>query len=142
MNNTPATPAHSAFLRLVVAQVTSWFGTSLTGFALGVWVYQTTGSVTRFALISFFTMLLGILLPLSPGPTSAAGPPLDHGPEHSLLGPLHRDEPTLAALIPLTIMKANSYILVVGFAKIFSFPCGETMSLAGMSARTLEKAAK
>ncbi len=38
------------------------FGTSLVGFALGVWVYQTTGSVTRFALISFFTVLPGMLL--------------------------------------------------------------------------------
>jgi len=42
--------------------VTSWFGSSLTGFALGVWVYQETGSVTRFALISFFTLLPGIVL--------------------------------------------------------------------------------
>lgn len=56
-------PAGSrGFLRFVVSQTTSMFGTSLTGFALGVWVYQTTGSVTRFALISFFTMLPGILL--------------------------------------------------------------------------------
>jgi MFS family permease len=55
-------PAPSGFLRFVVGQVASMFGTSLTGFALGVWVYQTTGSVTRFALISFFTLLPGILL--------------------------------------------------------------------------------
>jgi MFS family permease len=57
-----AAPARSGFLRFVVSQTTSMFGSSLTGFALGVWVYQTTGSVTRFALISFFTMLPGILL--------------------------------------------------------------------------------
>jgi DHA3 family macrolide efflux protein-like MFS transporter len=57
-----APPTGSGFLRFVVSQTTSMFGTSLTGFALGVWVYQTTGSVTRFALISFFTMLPGILL--------------------------------------------------------------------------------
>lgn len=58
----PPSYSRSGFLRFVTAQVTSWFGSSLTGFALGVWVYQTTGSVTRFALISFFTMLPGILL--------------------------------------------------------------------------------
>lgn len=55
-------PERSHFLRFVVSQTTSMFGTSLTGFALGVWVFQTTGSVTRFALISFFTLLPGILL--------------------------------------------------------------------------------
>jgi DHA3 family macrolide efflux protein-like MFS transporter len=57
-----APPIGSKFLRFVVSQTTSMFGTSLTGFALGVWVYQTTGSVTRFALIAFCTMLPGILL--------------------------------------------------------------------------------
>lgn len=55
-------PSRSIFPRFVVGQVASMFGTSLTAFALGVWVYQTTGSVTRFALISFFTLLPGILL--------------------------------------------------------------------------------
>lgn len=43
-------------------QVVSMLGSGLTGFALGVWVYQTTGSVTRFALISFFVALPGIVL--------------------------------------------------------------------------------
>ena len=33
----------------------------LTGFALGIWVYQQTGSVTRFGLISLCTTLPGIL---------------------------------------------------------------------------------
>lgn len=50
------------FLVLLVGQTFSTFGSSLTGFALGVWVYRTTGSVTRFALISFFTLLPGIVL--------------------------------------------------------------------------------
>jgi len=51
-----------AFLAVVIGQSLSTFGSSLTGFALGVWVYQTTGSVTRFALISFCTLLPGIVL--------------------------------------------------------------------------------
>lgn len=50
------------FLVLWVGQVVSLFGSRLTGFALGVWVYQTTGSVTLFALISFFTMLPSVVL--------------------------------------------------------------------------------
>ena len=39
----------------------SLVGSSLTGFALGVWVYQRSGSVTQFALISLFTALPGIV---------------------------------------------------------------------------------
>lgn len=37
-------------------------GSKLTGFGLGVWAFETTGSVTRFALIMVFTALPGILL--------------------------------------------------------------------------------
>ena len=61
---TQATPSRSlsTFLVLWAGQVVSLFGSRLTGFALGVWVYQTTGSVTRFALISFFTMVPSVVL--------------------------------------------------------------------------------
>ena len=36
-------------------------GTGLTSFALGIWVYQQTGSVSAFAFISVFALLPGIL---------------------------------------------------------------------------------
>ncbi len=52
----------ATFLVLWGGQVISIFGSTLTGFALGVWTFQQTGSVTRFALISFFTLLPGVLL--------------------------------------------------------------------------------
>jgi DHA3 family macrolide efflux protein-like MFS transporter len=51
-----------AFLTLLLGQVVSLLGSGLTSFALGVWVYQRTGSVTQFALIAFFTSLPGIVL--------------------------------------------------------------------------------
>lgn len=51
-----------AFLTIWAGQTVSLFGSSLTSFALGVWVYQRTGSVTRFALIAFFASLPGLLL--------------------------------------------------------------------------------
>jgi len=38
-------------------QVVSTIGSGLTSFALGLWVYQLTGSVTQFALIAFCTVL-------------------------------------------------------------------------------------
>lgn len=50
------------FVIVWFGQLISLTGTQLTGFALGVWVFQRTGSVTRFALISVCTMLPGILI--------------------------------------------------------------------------------
>jgi penicillin amidase len=47
---------------LLFGQLISGLGSGLTSFALGVWVYQTTGSATRFALISFFGMLPSIVV--------------------------------------------------------------------------------
>lgn len=45
-----------------LGQLVSLIGSGLTGFALGVWVYQTTGSTTQFSLIYFFTELPIILI--------------------------------------------------------------------------------
>lgn len=42
-------------------QLISLIGSGLTRFALGVWVFQRTGSVTQFALISMFASLPGLL---------------------------------------------------------------------------------
>jgi MFS family permease len=43
-------------------QLVSIVGSGLTSFALGLWVYQRTGSVTRYALIALFAMLPRIAL--------------------------------------------------------------------------------
>ena len=60
-------PQHSK--NRVIVFITVWFGQSvslvgsgLTGFALGVWVFQQNGSVTQFALIGLFTVLPRIIL--------------------------------------------------------------------------------
>ncbi len=50
------------FLPLWIGQVISALGSGLTGFGLGVWVYQATGSVSRFAFITLCSVLPGILL--------------------------------------------------------------------------------
>jgi DHA3 family macrolide efflux protein-like MFS transporter len=61
-----ATPAgerrFTTFLVVLVGQVISAIGTNLTGFALGVLIYQQTGSATKFAFIAVVTILPGILL--------------------------------------------------------------------------------
>ncbi|MCX7594876.1 MAG: MFS transporter [Fischerella sp.] len=50
------------FILIWFGQLISLIGSGLTRFALGVWVYQNTGSVTEFALISLFAMLPSILM--------------------------------------------------------------------------------
>jgi DHA3 family macrolide efflux protein-like MFS transporter len=63
-----AAHAHAAgaglrtFLTVWLGQTVSETGTGLTSFALGVWVYQRTGSITLFAGILVFTALPIILL--------------------------------------------------------------------------------
>src|SRR5438128_9978601 len=50
------------FAAVWIGQAVSLIGSGLTGFALGVHVYQTTGSITRFTLIEFLTIAPIVLL--------------------------------------------------------------------------------
>jgi DHA3 family macrolide efflux protein-like MFS transporter len=50
------------FLIIWLGQFISQTGGRLSGFALGVWVYQRTGSATLFALIATFSLLPGVLV--------------------------------------------------------------------------------
>jgi MFS family permease len=43
-------------------QMISFIGSGLTSFALGVWVFQKTGDITQYALISMFFVLPAVLL--------------------------------------------------------------------------------
>lgn len=52
----------TSFVIIWLGQVVSTLGSGLSGFALAVWVYQQTGSTTRFALIAFVTVLPGMVL--------------------------------------------------------------------------------
>jgi MFS transporter, DHA3 family, macrolide efflux protein len=51
-----------AFALVWFGQMISFIGSGLTSFALGVWVYQKTGAITQYALISLFFVLPGVLL--------------------------------------------------------------------------------
>lgn len=50
------------FFIIWIGQLISLTGSGLTGFALGVWVFQNTHSVTQFALIGVFTSIPGIIM--------------------------------------------------------------------------------
>ena len=45
-----------------LGQLISVIGSGLTAFALGVWLFERTGSVTQFALIGLFSVLPRVLL--------------------------------------------------------------------------------
>lgn len=51
-----------SFLIIWIGQLISLIGSGLTGFALGVWIYESTGKATPFALTALFGTLPGILL--------------------------------------------------------------------------------
>lgn len=50
------------FTLIWFGQLISLIGSGLTGFALGIWVYQRTGSATQFALITVFTTLPRVVI--------------------------------------------------------------------------------
>lgn len=52
----------TTFVIVWLGQLVSTVGSGLTGFALGIWVYQQTGSVTQFAMIGLASMMPRLLL--------------------------------------------------------------------------------
>jgi DHA3 family macrolide efflux protein-like MFS transporter len=50
------------FIVIWAGQFVSLIGSGLTGFALGVWVYLTTGSVTKLSFIMISTVIPGIVM--------------------------------------------------------------------------------
>ncbi len=51
-----------SLLLIWAGQIVSLFGSGLTGFALGVWLYQQTGSASNFALVALCTALPQMLV--------------------------------------------------------------------------------
>jgi MFS transporter, DHA3 family, macrolide efflux protein len=56
------TQGMGVFILVWLGQLLSLLGSGLTSFVLGIWVYQQTGSITQFALISMFAQLPSVLL--------------------------------------------------------------------------------
>lgn len=68
MEKTPLTVLREMRLFIIVwvGQLIALLGASITGFALDVWVYERTGSVTQFALITLsYTLPLILLAPIA-----------------------------------------------------------------------------
>jgi len=62
MTHNIASRGMRVFIIVWLGQLVSLVGSGLTSFALGLWVYEHTGSVTQFALIGLFTALPNIVL--------------------------------------------------------------------------------
>lgn len=60
--DSPRPQGMRTFFLVWVGQLVSSFGSMLSRFGLGVWVFEETGSATSFALILFFAVLPGVLL--------------------------------------------------------------------------------
>lgn len=54
-------PSLSLFFMVALGQFVSIIGTGLSGFALGIWVYQQTKSVSLLGIIAAFTLVPGII---------------------------------------------------------------------------------
>ena len=61
-NRRPILDGTKHLLLVWIGQMISFIGSGLTSFALGVWVFQKTGEITQYALISMFFVLPGVLL--------------------------------------------------------------------------------
>lgn len=61
MDERPAVRGIWIFSIVWLGRLVSFLGSSLTGFALGIWVYQRTGSATQFGFIAFCGALPSIL---------------------------------------------------------------------------------
>src|SRR4051812_47686293 len=55
-------PRMTTFFTLWSGQVASMLCSALTGFGMGVWIYQRTGSATQFALNSLAMVVTGLVL--------------------------------------------------------------------------------
>ena len=62
MESEPSSEGFGTFLIVWIGQLISVLGSTLTGFAMGIWVYIETGSVTTFALIIVAANVPGILI--------------------------------------------------------------------------------
>jgi len=118
-----------AFTVIWLGQVVSLCGSALSSFAVGVWVYQRTGSATQFALIALAASLPGLLL------APLAGAMLDRFDRRSIM--LIADTGaglatlSMAALLWAGNLQVWQIYLIVGINRIF-----DSLKVPALSAST------
>lgn len=97
-------PRMATYLLVWFGQFVSTFGSGLTTFALGVWVYQQTQSVTQFAVIALVAILPRLLI----GPL--AGTSVDRWPRRTIM--LLSDAIAGAATLAVVLLLAMQLLQV------------------------------
>lgn len=109
----PPPERHAAFLRLLVGQAVSLLGSSVSGFALGVWVYERSESTFWYGALLFALRVSAIVGPLLAGSQidrrdrRAVMIALDAGSALTTLALLaffFHGEPTLGATLALLVL--------------------------------------
>jgi MFS transporter, DHA3 family, macrolide efflux protein len=105
----------NAFQKIWAGQLVSALGSGLTGFGVGVWVYQRTGSITQFSMISLFSTLPGVLA------LAVAGPLVDRWNRGRviIMSDLLAGGATLLVAVLLSIHRL-SLLWIYGIASILS----------------------
>lgn len=105
-----ATRGTYVFMSILLGYLISTIGTGLTNFALGIWVFQRTGSATQFALIVLFGGLpSGLVLPV-------AGALIDRWDRRTTMIVAHTGAAltTLAAAVLLSLGRLEVWHIYVG----------------------------
>ncbi|MFD0350521.1 MFS transporter [Kitasatospora aburaviensis] len=94
----------TTFLLIWVGRLLTALGSSISGFALGLWIYQQTGSVTQFAT--------GLLLGFAPGMLAApaAGVLVDRHRRRTVL--LCADAAAMLAAVAMAAAEATGHLAV------------------------------
>jgi DHA3 family macrolide efflux protein-like MFS transporter len=102
-----------AFTVIWLGQVVSLCGSALSSFAVGVWVYERTGSATQFALLALCASLPGLLL------APLAGALLDRFDRRALM--LIADTGAGLATLSLALLLWSGHLLIVHIYVIVAF---------------------
>jgi len=112
-------PPHgmTTFILVAIGQIVSVTGSSLTGFALGAWVYKDTHSTTLFALILLFTMVPSLIF------APFAGTLVDRWDRRKIMIAADSGAAVCTGLLVLLIYTGNLAIwhiyIIMGFNSLF-----------------------
>lgn len=107
-----------AFILLWLGQLASGFGSTVSIFAFGVWIFQQTGSATQFALTSFFFVLPLALL------SSVAGTLVDRWNRRWVMIAADSGQAVITGVIALLLFTGQLAVWHLYLAAIASALCG------------------
>ena len=132
----PAARRPLVFLLLWAGQLVSLTGSGLTGFSLGIWAYQRSGSTTQYALILTFTILPTIIF------SPLAGSVVDRWDRRRALIASHVGVAACTGLLLLLVLAGQLQIWHIYIATAFQATLNTFQWLALSAAVTVVTPAK